>query len=216
MERITLPAELRRNTSKSERKQLRKQGRVPAVIYGRGKDTLSLAVEERKVQQILSSQGSNVLVDLKIQGAGKGSQTETVMFKEIQRQLLSQDRIMHIDFIRISLTEKVEVEVPLLFTGDSPGVKEGGVLQILLRELSIRCLPTEIPEHVEVDLSSLEMGGSIEAGSLSLPPGAELVTAPEEPVVQVLAPSAAEEEAVEEKAEPEEAEEGPGETEEES
>ena len=137
-----------------------------------------------------------------------------MMFKEIQRQLLSQDRIMHIDFIRISLTEKVEVEVPLSLPA-IPRVKKEACCKYCPGALH------PLPAHGD----SRTCGGRLvfpgdgrqHRGRVPLlPPGAELVTAPEEPVVQVLAPSAAEEEAVEEKAEPEEAEEGPGETEEES
>ena len=108
------------------------------------------------------------------------------MFKDIQRHMMVKDRIMHVDFIRISMTDKIEVAVQLLFTGEPAGVKQGGVLQILMREVQVRCLPAAIPEHFEVDLSDLNIGDSISTGSLDMEEGVELITDPDEPQAQVL------------------------------
>lgn len=184
MEHLALQAELRPPMNKGQLKQLRREGKIPAVVYGRGKDNQNLQVEGRKLNQILSSEGGNVLLDLQLDSAGTG--TETVMFKEIQRNPILREQILHVDFIRISMTDQIEVEVPLIFTGESVGVKdEGGLLEILMREITIKCLPAEIPEHILIDVSELKIGDSIGAGSLQLDEKLELVTDPDELLVQV-------------------------------
>lgn len=193
MDRMVLEAEKRSPLTRGELNRLRREGKVPAVIYGRGKDTQSLLVDGRLLRQVLAMGGTNVLIDLQI-GDGAGPQVETVMLKEIQRHLLQQDRLLHVDFIRISMEDEIEVDVPLNFTGEAAGAEEGGILQFLLREVSVKCLPGNIPELIEVDISPLHIGEGISAGTLTLPEGVTLLTGPEETLVQVLAPEAEEEE----------------------
>ncbi len=197
MERMVLKAEIRLPLTRGELNQLRREGRVPAVIYGRGKETRSLLVDGRLLRKVLSAGGTNVLIDLEI-GNGAGSDRETVMLKEIQRHLWQQDRLLHVDFIRISMEDEIEVEVPLNFVGEAAGTLEGGIIQILLREVSVKCLPVNIPELLEIDLSPLGIGDSISAGSLILPEGVTLLTAPEDALAQVLVPEEEEEEEEEE------------------
>jgi large subunit ribosomal protein L25 len=205
MERMELDAATRPSLTKGQRNQLRRDDQIPAVLYGRGGDTRPLVLEGRALRQVLTTGGGNVLIDLKIKQKGKKTQQETVMFKDIQRYLLQKEKLMHVDFIRISMTDKIEVSIQLNFTGDPAGAKEGGILQILTREIAVQCLPGDIPETIDVDISNLTIGDNITAGSLVLDHGVELITAPEEPLVQVLAPTAAEEpeaaEAAEEEAE---------------
>ncbi|NLZ28455.1 MAG: 50S ribosomal protein L25, partial [Firmicutes bacterium] len=141
-------------------------------------------------------------VELKIINGKKTGEkaVETVMFKELQRDILYSDRLLHIDFIRISLTEKILADVPLQVVGemDSPGVKEDGVVQLLRRDVQVFCLPAEIPDFLEVDVSSLEIGDGILARELALPENIELETDPEEILAQVLMPREEEEEEEEE------------------
>lgn len=193
MDRMVLEAEKRSRLTRGELNRLRREGKVPAVIYGRGKETQSLLVDGRMLRQVLAKGGGNVLIDLQI-GDGTRPQVETVMLKEIQRHLFHQDRLLHVDFIRISMEDEIEVNVPLNFTGEAAGVAEGGILQILMREVNIKCLPGNIPEMIEVDISPLQIGEGISAGTLVLPEGVTLLTGPEEILVQVLAPQAEEEE----------------------
>lgn len=193
MDRMVLEAKTRSPVTRGELNRLRREGKVPAVIYGRGKDTQSLLVDGRLLRKVLTMGGTNVLIDLQI-GNGAGTQQETVMLKEIQRHLWQPDRLLHVDFIRISMEDEIEVEVPVNFVGDAAGTAEGGILQFVLREVSVKCLPGNIPELFEVDLSSLEIGDSISAGSLTLPEGVTLLTGPEETLVQVLVPEEEEEE----------------------
>lgn len=201
---MVLEAEVRPSLTKGMLNQTRQEDRVPAVLYGRGKDTHPLIVDGRSLRQLLISGGSNVLIDLKVKEKGKKVTQETVMFKEIQRHIIQKDKLMHVDFIRISMTDKIEVNVQLNFIGEPIGVKdEGGVLQILTREVLVKCLPGDIPETIDVDLSVLAVGDSISVNSINFAEGIELITDLEETLAQILAPVAAEEkgEKVEEGAE---------------
>ena len=192
MERLVLEAQARPSMSKGQRKQLRSEGKVPAVIYGRGDDTLPLIVDGRTLRQGLITGGSNVLVDLAVKAKGKKTRQETVMFKDIQRDIIYQDRIIHVDFIRISMTDKIEVAVMLNFIGEPAGLDEGGVLSMVSREVTIKCLPGDIPEHFDVDISTLNIGDSLAADSLDIDEKFEMITPPETVLVQVLAPMAEE------------------------
>lgn len=197
MDRMLMAAEVRPCLSKGQLNRMRQEDKVPAVVYGRGKDTQALVVDGKQLRQVLAAGGSNVLIELQIKGKGDKIRQETVMFKDIERHLIQKDKVMHVDFIRISMTDQIEVAVQLTFTGEPEGVKQGGILQVILREVAVKCLPTDIPETIEVDLSNLNIGESITAGSLSLPPDVELITAPEELLAQVLAPEMEEEPAAE-------------------
>lgn len=193
MERMVMEAQFRPTMTKGELNQMRADDKVPAVIYGRGEETLPLIIDGRTLRQVLSSGGSNVLVDLAVKFKGKKTLQETVMFKEVQREILYQDRITHVDFIRISMTDKIEVAVHLNFIGEPAGIAEGGVLSLVSREVMVKCLPGDIPEQFDIDISSLEIGDSIAAESLVLEGDLELITPPDTVMAQVLAPMAEEE-----------------------
>ncbi len=193
MERMVLEAQARPSMTKGQRNQMRNEGKVPAVIYGRGEDTLPLIVDGRTLRQVLITGGGNVLVDLAVKAKGKKTRQETVMFKDIQRDIIYQDRIIHVDFIRISMTDKIEVAVHLNFIGEPAGLNEGGVLSMVTRELLIKCLPGDIPEHFDVDISALNIGDSLAADALQIDEKFELITPPETVLAQVLAPMAEEE-----------------------
>lgn len=200
MERMVLEAEPRGAASKGQLKQLRKVDRVPAVIYGKGKPTQPLTIEGKPLRQVLSTGGSNVLVDLLIKQKGKKALQETVMFRDVQRHIIQKDHLLHVDFIRISMKDKIEVSVQVNYTGDPVGVREGGIIQILVREVSVKCLPGDIPDSVEVDLSGLAIGDSVSVGTLDFPESVDLLTPPDEPLAQILAPTIEEEPEAEEEA----------------
>jgi large subunit ribosomal protein L25 len=207
MDRMVLEAQARASMTKGQRNQLRVEDKVPAVIYGRGDDNLPLIVDGRILRQVLTTGGSNVLVDLAVKAKGKKTRQETVMFKDVQRDMLFQDRIIHVDFIRISMTDKIEVSVQLNFVGEPVGTDDGGVLTMVTREVLVKCLPGDIPEQFDIDISALNIGDSITAESMVLEGDIELLTLPETTLVQVLAPMAEEElePSAEEEAEGEEA-----------
>lgn len=196
MERIKIEALPRRKGSKGDRKELRRRGLVPAIIYGRGVDPLLVSVDSIDLKKALSQAGANVLLDMEIKDNNFATQ-QTVIVKELQRHSIQKDLILHADFLRISMEDKLEVNVPLHFTGEARGVKGGGVLQVLLREVAVRCLPADIPEYINVEVDDLDVGDALTVADLKVPPGVELLEDPGEVVVSVLAP-AIEEEAVEE------------------
>ncbi len=193
MERMLIEAQTRPAMTKGERNRLRREDKVPAVIYGRGDDNLPLVVDGRMLRQIFTTGGSNVLLDLKVKSRGKKTRQETVMFKDIQRDMFVQDRILHVDFIRISMTDKIEVSVYLNYLGEPAGAAEGGVLSLVTRVVDVKCLPGDIPEQFDVDISALNIGDSITADSLVFEGDIELITPPDTTLAQVLAPMAEEE-----------------------
>jgi len=209
MERMEMEVHTRPPLTKGERKVMRREDKVPAVLYGRGAENFPVVVDGRTLRQVLTTGGSNVLLDLKVKSQGKKTRQETVMFNEIQRDILYQDRILHVDFIRISMTDKIEVSVHLNFVGEPVGVNEGGVLSLVTREVDIECLPGDIPEQFDVDISDLNIGDSITAESLNMEGDIELISPPDTILAQVFAPMSEEElEPDLEEEEVEEAEEG--------
>lgn len=191
MEHISLQARRRDGLGKGQARKLRRAGQVPGVVYGRRREPLPVVVEAKSLRNVLHTQaGMNVLIDLSIANGDRAA--ETVMVKDVQRDIFLRD-IIHVDFHTISLTETLEAHVRLSFVGQAPGVAEGGVFEVHLREVVIECLPTQIPEHVEVDINGLAVGDSIHVRDLKVPPEVTIVTPVEEVVATVVMPKAVEE-----------------------
>lgn len=168
MEKTALTAEAR-ELGKAKINALRGAGKIPAVLYGRDHKPVTLAVDGKEVHQALSSKaGFNVLIDLNI----SGSEKVVARVCDYQANPLTRE-FTHIDFQIVDLKRKIEVEVPLHFEGRSPGVKEGGVMDIQRRSLNVKCLPTGIPEFIAVDISGLNIGDNIHLNDLKLPEGVE-------------------------------------------
>ncbi|MEK7757705.1 MAG: 50S ribosomal protein L25, partial [Planctomycetota bacterium] len=150
---ITLNVEVRAEKgTKKELSSLRAASRIPAVVYGGEKPSIKVALSEKELIAARKKGGVNAILRLK---HAKGE--ETVIVKELQRHPVT-DRPVHADFQRISLTNKIEAKVPLVVVGEAPGVKtSGGMMSIDLRELRIKALPTAIPQHIDVDVSHLEL-----------------------------------------------------------
>jgi large subunit ribosomal protein L25 len=188
MKEVMLDAELRTISSKHMLKELRAKGMVPAVFYGHDEKNIIMAVASRKFDEVIHAGGSNVLVTLNV-----GADKKTAIVKEIQRDVISQLPI-HIDFQAVSLKEKIEVSVLLHITGIAPGVKlGGGVMEHILREVRVRCLPTDIPQAVTVDVSALEINHSIAVKDLPPMPGIEFISDPAAIIVNIVAPTVLEE-----------------------
>ena len=188
MQTIELSAKKRDMGSKGTLRLLRQSGQIPAIIYGGEKEPFSLSVEAKPFFQLLKAHGVNILLKLKVD-----SSADTVLVKEVQRDPISR-QLIHVDFQRISLTEKIEVSVPLHIQGEAPGVKlSGGILEHILREVRARCLPTDIPAALSVDVSQLEINQGLRIKDIVLPQGVEVLTDPEQLVVNIVAPSILEE-----------------------
>lgn len=190
---ITLEAGKRERTKKSALTVLRAKGFIPAVLYGQGHKALSLSVEEKKLLKALRTEkGLNVVIQLAVEK----EKPRPVLVREIQKNLVRRG-IRHVDFYQISLTEKIEVALPIEVKGEPPGVKNsGGVLDHILREIRIKCLPAEIPKSVVADISSLEIGQGLRVKDLQFPKGVEVLVDPNALVLNVTAPTKLEEAAV--------------------
>jgi large subunit ribosomal protein L25 len=160
-----LQGERRSGVGKGVARKLRQAGRIPAVYYGRGEDPIALAVGLKDLQEVIQkAEGSNVIVDLKVDGDGTGDRK--ALIREIQRDPVG-GHILHLDLQHISLTERIVVEVPIVLTGTPTGVKDGGgILEHLLREVEVECLPTDIPSKLEVDVSALNIGDTLHVSDL--------------------------------------------------
>jgi large subunit ribosomal protein L25 len=191
MERVSLKVQPREGTGKGQARALRRQGLVPAVVYGRGRAPQAVAVDARALDATLHTHaGMNVLIDLQL-GDGQGEAT-TVVVKDTQRDIF-RHHLVHVDFHAISLTDTIEMHVPIVLVGTAKGVADGGVVEHVLREVLVECLPTQIPDQIEVDITPLGVGRSVHAGELTVPEGVKLLTSPDDVVVTVVAPRVHEE-----------------------
>ena len=195
MEQIDLKAQVRKSTGKGTARALRRDGRIPAVLYGPKTDSMMLSIDFKEFEQIVKKANiGSVLLNLQIQN-GQTS-TRPAMIKELQTNPVS-GAFLHIDFYEIDMQRKITVSVPVVTRGKSEGVEEGGLLQIVRREIELFCLPTAIPESIEVDISDLTIGDSIHIREITLPGDVELPEDVDFTVITVLAPKV-EEEPVEE------------------
>lgn len=167
-----IDAELRDDMGKGASRRLRREGKVPAILYGAGKDPLALTLDHDVMVHNLENEAfySHILT------VKMGKDKEQAILKDLQRHP-AKPFILHVDLQRVSAKEKIRVHVPLHFVGEdvAPGAKEGGVITHNMNEVEVTCLPKDLPEFIEADLSNLEMGHSIHLSELSLPKGVELV-----------------------------------------
>lgn len=209
MDIVTLKAVCRKEFGTGPSRRMRREGSVPANLYGHGIKPVSLRIDKREFKRVLNTKaGENVVIDLNVEDAKL--EESTCRIKAIQHNPVSEE-IEHVDFTLISLTEKITVMVPVVAVGgeESPGVKEGGVLDVIHHEIEVECLPTQIPEKIEVDAKALNIGDIIHVKDLKFPEGVATTLEEDEAVVTVHPPAAEEEPAAEEGAqEPEVMEKG--------
>ncbi|MFW5809486.1 MAG: 50S ribosomal protein L25/general stress protein Ctc [Halanaerobium sp.] len=183
MERHSIEAELRTETGKGAARKIRRNGLIPGVVYGRGNEPRSIKIDPLDIEKLLQS---NAIFDLTF--VGEDGEESTVIIKDYQKDVIKQD-LLHVDFQFISMDEKITVSVPMHLEGEAVGVRDGGVLQQLLREIEIDTLPAEIPEEITIDISELEVGESLSVADLDLPEGIDLVTDSDEVIVTVVTPT---------------------------
>jgi large subunit ribosomal protein L25 len=202
LEQINLSARLRKLTGNSPARSLRREGRIPAVLYGPKTEPILLSIDSKEFEQITKkSTIGSVLLNLQIQNGD--TQNRPAMVKELQTHPVTQ-RFLHVDFYEIDMQRKIRVMVPVVVRGKAKGVEEGGMLQIVHREIEVLCLPTEIPEAFEVDVTDLDIGDAIHLEDIQAVGNVEISGDADDTVVSVLAPKV-EVEAVEEIVEGEEA-----------
>jgi len=185
MKIINLDVKTREKKGSKKARALRRDGIIPAVVYGHGMTPISVEVVKRNLQATLNTKsGSNVIVNLQLPGVNL--KESTCLIKDVQYNPIS-DELSHVDFTIISMTEKIQVEVQLeiLNAEDSPGVKEGGVLDVMHHAIKIECLPTQIPEAIVVDAKGLKINDLVHASELQLPEGVVCLLDPDEVVCGV-------------------------------
>jgi large subunit ribosomal protein L25 len=186
---LTLTAEKREARPRSTVTRLRRQGRIPGVLYGKNRDNRLLHVDQGELVRLLQQEGSSAVLQLQLEG-----ETQAVIIQELQRDPVK-GQILHVDFKAIRMDEPVEKEVPLKLEGEAPGERAGGVLQQQLRYVEIRCLPSQLPGEISVDVSNLEIGDVLTLAEVPLPEGVELLSDPDQVVVSVVEPQLGAEEA---------------------
>jgi len=193
MEKVELEAKQREKTGTTASRNIRLSGQIPAIVYGKGIESLPVLIDSKKFIKIISSKaGRNVLINLKVGGDTK-SQEYQVITHEVLRNPIN-DKIIHVDFHRISMEQEIKTKVPVILVGESVGVKmDGGILVHGLRELEIKCLATKIPEKFEVDISQLKIGNSLHVSDMKIGAGITILTLPSESVVTIAAPTKEEE-----------------------
>ncbi len=205
MEIHPLKAQTRNSTGKGTARSLRRDGRIPAILYGSDIESIPLSISIRDIDLLLKKINfAQSLLSLTVEG---GEPLEkTVMIKEVQTEPLSQN-LRHVDLYEIDMKRKLTVTVPIVTIGDSKGVEAGGVLQIIRRELDVNCLPTDIPEQITIDITDLDIGDSIHVDEINLEGDVEVPFDANFTIMTVVVPKVVEEE-VEEGEEGEVLEEG--------
>jgi len=185
MDFVELKASLREEKGKELNKKLRNTGLVPGVVYRKGEKTVSLKVDSRSLSKALHTEaGENVIIKLFIEG-DKKKKERIVVIKELQKDPVK-DKLVHVDLNEISLTETLKVKVPIMSKGEAIGVKqEGGVLQHIMWEADVECLPTNIPDKIEVDVTNLNIGGTLSIKDILPPEGVKILGDPESIVFSV-------------------------------
>jgi large subunit ribosomal protein L25 len=178
---LVIKAEIRKEVGKNAAGRLRRQGLVPAILYGGGTASQPLTLKKKDILEILKSQtGENTIFRVTMD-----SQEKDVMLKDIQINPVT-DELTHVDLIEISMDKPVRVAVPVELVGEPVGVKvEGGVADFLLRELEVECLPREIPESIKIDISNLHIHQSIKVQNLDLPAGVKVYADPNAAIVVI-------------------------------
>ncbi|WP_298270296.1 50S ribosomal protein L25 [Geobacter sp.] len=183
MEQKTIGIEVREKSGKGVARKLRAQGRVPGVVYGKGMEPVAVSLDEKEMMTAIAGEGGvNALFTLQGGGSLNGV---TAMIADLQKPSLRLG-LNHVDLHKVSLTEKVRVHVPVAIVGTAAGVREGGLLDVVMHTLDVECLPTAIPEHIEVDVTALALGHAIHVGELSLPAGVKVLDDPKASVVSIL------------------------------
>jgi large subunit ribosomal protein L25 len=205
-ERIKLEAQERESVGTTAAARLRREGLIPGVIYGRGRKSHAIAVPERELRAVLSGpHGRHAILDVTL--AGQKTSHASIL-KDFQVDPI-RGRITHFDLHEVRLDQPITAQVAIELVGESPGVKAGGVLSALVREVSVEALPLEVPDRLELDISGAEIGATLRVADLVAPDGATLLDDPDTVVVTVAAPRVEVEEVPEEElAEGEEVPEG--------
>jgi large subunit ribosomal protein L25 len=177
METQQLQVKIKEDTGSLKARKHRVSGLIPAILYGHKQESMMFLLNEKEFSTVLNTEAK--MVNLKWNGS-----EEIALIKDVQFDTFGR-KILHVDFVRIALTEKVTTHVPVVLYGTSQGVKEGGILDHALKEIEIECLPTEIPKNIRINISELAIGNTIHISDLELPANAKILVNPDAIVVSV-------------------------------
>ena len=188
---IKLSAQARKDFSGHRLTELRQEGKIPAIMYGPDIENTSIVVDDREFRQVISTEhGENALIKIKV----GNKKSVTTIVKEIQVHPVTM-KIIHVDFGQIRMTEKVEVDVPVEVEGEAPGVKkDGGVIEHVVREIRVKCLPGDIPDNLMLDISGLNVGEHLKVSDLPESSVVEIMADPDQILVNIAHPTELKEE----------------------
>jgi large subunit ribosomal protein L25 len=181
MEKVVLEAKKRTKIDKASRSALRKEGKVPAIFYSKHHEPLPLAISEREIHPLVFTSKTS-LISLNVEGQDE----QDCIIKDVQFDPVT-EKIVHVDLLGLKKGEKIQIEVPVQLIGNPIGIKEGGILQHNLHKVEIECLPTDIPEHLEIDVTNLKLGNSIHVSDLKFD-NIEILNAPDAMIASVTHP----------------------------
>ena len=188
MARYTLTARIREQKGKEASKKLRSSNQLPAIFYGPKVEPMMLTVNLLDIQKIMKkTAGENIILGLQIESE-KGSDSRVVMIKELQTDPVK-DTYIHADFYEVSMDKEIAIDVPVRLINTPEGVKNGGILQHVRREITISCLPDKLMEHIDVDVSDLDIGDSLHIRDIVLPEGIKALQEETATVAVVIAPT---------------------------
>src|SRR5690625_141205 len=185
---VKLKAKLREDLTRSATRELRKNGQVPAVVYGKDKDAKTVSIDNMELIKTVRDEGRNAIISLDVEG----DSPVDVMLHEYQMDPI-RNELLHVDFYMIDLTEALDVEVSVRLEGEAEGTREGGILHQRLYELQVRPIPSAIPEEIVVDVTELEIGDTITVADLPVSEDYEYLDEEDTPVAVVLPPEVEEE-----------------------
>lgn len=168
---LLLKAEIRERTGSHAVKQVLKQGRIPAIVYGHKEEPVSITLDAHNFMEGLHH--GHRLIDIEI-----GKKKQKTIVKDLQYDCLGKN-VLHIDLMRVDVTEMIEVTVPIEIKGTAPGTNEGGIIEQHSNEIEIKCLATDIPNSIVISVKDLQVGGIIHAGEIKLPEGVKLISSPD-------------------------------------
>lgn len=189
MSQVKLEARIRKETGKGVSRRLRREGRVPAVLYGHHlEEPIILDVNSKDTEKILHTNGKTAIISLAFNDEKVADQM--AMLVDYQRDVFG-TTLLHVDFKQVRMDEKVTASVPVVLVGEAAGIKDGGIVDQVIREVEVECLPMAIPAHIEVDISALGLGHHLTIAQIAAPEGVEIKADPEEVVVSIAIPRAA-------------------------
>jgi len=204
LKKLILEVGAREGLGKGKARRLRWSGFIPGIVYGDKKEPIPVVINPRDIENILHLEtGENTIFQLEVSGAETVDQT---MIKDFQLDPVT-SKLLHVDLLRVSMKTRLRVMVPIDLSGKAKGVEiDGGILEFTQREVEVECLPQNIPEHMKVDITGLEIGDLVRVADLKVDEKVKILSSPEQVVVSIAAPEVEEEVVAEEEEAPEEAE----------